>query len=240
MTTLPSAEEVLTRLRGQADPANVEGMARYGINPAGTLGVPMPVIRTAAKELKKAAGRRDEGPVERHDLAAALWASGVHEARILAALVDVPAFVTRKQAEDWAAAFDSWDVCDQVCSNLFDRTAFAWDLAREWPSREEEFVRRAGFVMVAALAVHDKTASDEAFLGMLPIVERHAEDGRNLVKKGASWALRQIGKRDLRLNEAAVQVARRLAARDDPASRWVGRDAERELTSEKTLERLRR
>jgi 3-methyladenine DNA glycosylase AlkD len=238
MAGLESAEEILDRLRTQADPANVEGMARYGISAKGTLGVPVPAVRAIAKQLRAAAGRGDAGLVARHDVAAELWGSGVHEARILAAFVDVPALVDRAQAERWVLDVDSWDVCDQTCSNLFDRTDFAYELAAEWPQRDEEFVRRAGFVMMAALAVHDKAATDEAFLAMLPLIERHSTDERNFVKKAVNWALRQIGKRDLALNRAAIDVAARLSSSEDRTAKWIGRDAERELRSPPVQRRL--
>jgi 3-methyladenine DNA glycosylase AlkD len=234
------AEEILDELRAQADPKNVEGMERYGISAEGTLGVSMPTIRTAARDLKREAGRGDAAEAYRHELAGELWGSGVHEARILAALVDVPSLVTREQMEAWVIEIDSWDVCDQVTSNLFDKTPWAYELTSVWTERDEEFVKRAGFVLMAALAVHDKTGPDESFLEMLPIIERRATDERNFVKKAVNWALRQIGKRSIELNAAAVDVAARLAESEDRAARWVGKDAYRELSSEKTRSRIKR
>lgn len=232
---VPTAEEFLARLCASGDADNVRGMARYGISPVGTLGVSMPLLRGIAKELRPA-GKTDPSAV--HDLARDLWGSGIHEARILAALVDVPALVTRAQADAWVADLDSWDVCDQLCGNLLDRTPFAYAAADEWAADEREFVRRAGFVLMAQLAVHDKQAADAPFKVFLTTVERGAGDERNFVKKAVNWALRQIGKRDLALNAAAVEVAGRLRESGSRAARWVASDALRELTSGKVRDRL--
>jgi 3-methyladenine DNA glycosylase AlkD len=236
--SVPSPDEVLHELRAAADPANVEGMVRFGISAEGTLGVSMPVLRDMARDIKRTAGRGEQAEAQRHDLAGELWDSGVHEARILAALVDAPVLVSEEQMETWVAGIDSWDVCDQVCSNLFDETVYAYPKAFEWAGREEEFVKRAGFVLMAMLAVHDKEADDSVFLEMLPVIEARADDGRNFVKKAINWALRQIGKRNRGLNAHAVEVAERLVQSRDPVRRWVGKDAYRELTSKKVLDRL--
>ncbi len=173
-----------------------------------------------------------------HRLAEELWNTGVHEARILASMVDDPKQVTNDQMERWAGDLDSWDVCDQCCSNLFDRTDHAWQKAVEWSGRDEEFVKRAGFALMACLAVHDKAATNEAFLGLLPLIEREADDPRNYVKKAVSWALRQIGKRSLRLNAEAIQEAKRILKKDTPPARWIARDALRELQGEAVQGRL--
>jgi 3-methyladenine DNA glycosylase AlkD len=210
--------DVLTRLEALAAPGGRAGMARFGINPDRALGVRIPDLRRLAREIG-----RD------HSLALRLWRTGVHEARILASMVDEPERVTERQMETWARSFDSWDLCDQVCGNLFDRTPFSHAAAARWAERKEEFVKRAGFALMAWLAVHDKEAGDRAFEGFLPLIEREADDARNFVKKAVNWALRQIGKRNARLRRDAVRVARRLAARDTSAARWVGRDALREL-----------
>ncbi len=221
------AEEVLQRLKSLADPAAVAGMAKFGINPTNTLGVSVPKLRGIARDLGKD-----------HELAEQLWASGVHEARLLAGMVAEPRKVTEEQMERWVAQFDSWDVCDQCCSNLFDKSAFAYQKAREWSRREEEFVKRAGFTLMACLAVHDKKGPDERFLEFLPLIEQGADDDRNFVRKAVNWALRQIGKRSLLLNQAAVKTARDVQQIDSKAARWIASDALRELTSEKTLSRL--
>jgi 3-methyladenine DNA glycosylase AlkD len=234
---VPSADEVLARLRSHASPDNVAGMARYGISLAGTLGVPMPVLRRIGRELKPVA---KADPAAVHALAADLWASGVHEARILASLVDVPALVTREQADGWVAGIDSWDVCDTLCNNLLDKTELAYELADAWSCARSQFVKRAGFVLMCTRAVHDKTAGDAPFLGFLAIIEREADDERPFVRKAVNWALRQIGKRNADLNAAAVVVATRLRESESKAARWVASDALRELTSAAVRERLAR
>lgn len=210
-------------------------MARYGISSEGTLGVSMSTLRKIASALRPDRRRDPEGA---HAVAADLWASGVHEARILAALVDVPALVTAAQMDAWTAGFDSWDVCDGVCTNLWDRTPFAWDKAVEWAAREETYVKRAAFATMVGLTVHDKAAPRERFAAFLPVIEREACDDRNFVKKGVNWALRQIGKRDGDLNGQAVAVALRLRESGSKAARWVASDALRELTSEPVRTRL--
>lgn len=222
------ARQLLREFEELGSPDNVAGMARYGIRSARVLGITAPVLRARAKAIG-----RD------HDLALALWETGVLETRIVAALVDDPALVTENQMEAWVREFDSWALCDGACCVLFDRTAFAVAKARSWVRRKEEYVRRAGFVLMAGLATHDKTAPDRLFLSFLPLIEKGASDGRNFVKKSVNWALRGIGKRNMALNAAAVEVCRRLIAREQPAARWVGRDALAELTSEKTLARIR-
>jgi 3-methyladenine DNA glycosylase AlkD len=232
---VPTSEDILERLCGHADPANVAGMARYGISPEGTLGVTLPVLRNMAKEVKPAA---KADPQAVHELAAQLWASGVHEARILASLVDVPALVTREQADNWAADVDSWDVCDGLCNNLLDKTPFAYEKAQEWASAGPEFVKRAGFVLMCTRALHDKAAEDGPFLHFLEIVEREAEDERPMVRKAVNWALRQIGKRNDNLHAAAVEVAARLRESESRAARWVASDALRELESDAVLARV--
>lgn len=220
-------EAVLAELREQANSYNVAGMARFGINPDNTLGISIPSLRALAKQIGA-----------NHQLALDLWESGIHEARILAGMVDEPAKVTPDQMDTWVDDFDSWDVCDQVCSNLFDRTPYAFDKTAEWSTREEEFVRRAAFALIAALSVHDKRVPDEAFESCFPLIIAAANDERNFVKKAVNWALRQIGKRNLALNVRAIEVAREIQQLDSKAARWIGSDALRELTSEKVQRRL--
>jgi 3-methyladenine DNA glycosylase AlkD len=220
-------DEVLEQLRSLASPQGVEGMARYGIKPKNAYGVVVPRLRALAKEIGKD-----------HVLAEQLWASGVHEARILASMIDIPRMVDEEQLERWAGDFDSWDICDQCCGNLFDRTAVAYQKAIEWSRRDQEFVKRAGFALMAYLAVHDKKRSDDAFEAFLPIIARESVDGRNFVKKAVNWALRQIGKRSKRLNEQAIATARAIQQIDSPAARWIAADALRELTSAKQQQRL--
>jgi len=210
--------EVLERLRSQANPANVAGMARYGINTKGTLGVPVKLLRGLAREIGKD-----------HDLALELWASGVHEARILATLVDELERVTPGQMNRWARDFDSWDVCDQACQNLFRYSPKAFSKAAEWSQARGEFVRRAGFSLMAGLAVKAKTAPNGAFEAFLPLIVGAAGDSRNMVKKAANWALRGIGKRNPRLRKLAIATAEEIRAQGTPSARWIASDALREL-----------
>jgi 3-methyladenine DNA glycosylase AlkD len=212
---------ILQKLQALADPQVVAGMARYGINPRNALGISIPHLRKLAKETG-----RD------HALAQELWASGIHEARILASFIDDPNLVTVEQMERWVRDFDSWDVCDQVCCNLFDKTAFAYRKAAEWSEQEAEFVKRAGFALMAALAWYDKKGKDEEFLRFLPIIKRESTDARNYVKKAVNWALRQIGKRNATLNSAAIATAREMQRLDSKSARWNAADALRELTGE--------
>lgn len=221
-------ETVLRKLKTLSNPKAVEGMERFGINPKNTLGVSIPNIRRIAKDVG-----RD------HVLAQELWASGIHETRILAGVVDDPEQVTERQMENWVRDFDSWDVCDQVCGSLFDKTPLAYRKAMQWSRRKEEFVKRAGFVLMASLAVHDKKAKDMMFAEFLPIIRSESVDDRNFVKKAVNWALRQIGKRNLNLNKMAVHTAREIRKMNSKAAGWIASDALRELTDKKVLERLR-
>lgn len=209
------------------NPDNIAGMTRFGINPKNTLGISIPTLRSIAKGIGKD-----------HSLALKLWNTGIHEARLVAALVDDPDSMTEAQMEKWVMDFDSWDVCDQVCSNLFDKTKFAVKKAAQWSEREEEFVKRAGFVLMAALAVHDKDAEDKIFLSYLQDVKREATDKRNFVRKAVNWALRQIGKRNPELNRAAIRIAKEIRKVDSKAARWVATDALRELTGDAVLRKL--
>jgi 3-methyladenine DNA glycosylase AlkD len=210
------------------DPSRVEGMARYGIRTDHAFGVTVTELRRLARDL-----RPD------HELAAALWSSGVHEARILASLVDDATLVTEEQMDAWVSGLDSWDVCDAVCGNLFDRTPFALDKAVEWTGREPEFERRAGFALMAWAAVHRKDLPDRAFAALLPTIRASSTDDRIYVKKAISWALRQIGKRSAELNARAIRTAEQIGRIDAPASRWVARDALRELRSDAVQSRLK-
>lgn len=220
-------EKVMSDLTALGSPKNRTGMARYGINVEDAFGVSVYELRKIAKRLGTD-----------HELALALWETGNHEARILASMVDEPVRVSGEQLEAWVSAFDSWDLCDQVCSNLFDRTSEAHAKAAEWAGRDEEFVKRAGFALMAALSVHDKASDEAAFLAFLPLVEREAGDDRPYVKKAVNWALRQIGKRNRVLNRAAIETAERVKAQGSRSARWIANDALRELLSDKVQERL--
>lgn len=211
---------IIQKLKSLKNQRNIDGMARFGIRGQNILGVPKPKLDQIARTIGKD-----------HALAQRLWDSKIHEARILAALTDIPAKVTSAQMEKWVKDFDSWDICDQVCGHLFDRTAFAIDKAKLWSRRKKEFEKRAGFVLMAGMAVHDKEASDKLFLSFLPILRREAWDERNFVKKAVNWALRQIGKRNRRLNRAAITEAKRIQKLDLPPARWIAADAVRELVN---------
>ena len=223
-----NAENIVRELKRHSNPKNVAGMARFGINPANTLGISIHVLRGMAKELGV-----------NHDLDHQLWASGIHEARILAAMIDDPSKVTARQMESWVKDFYSWDVCDQVCSNLFDKTNLAYSKALAWSGRREEFVKRAGFALMAALAFHDKKAPDSAFREFLSAIKRESNDDRNFVKKAVNWALRQVGKRNLGLNREAVGTAREIRKVRSKSARWIANDALRELTNPTLQARLR-
>ena len=220
-------DDILKKLKSLSDPKAVEGMARFGINPENTFGVSIPNLRKIARETGKD-----------HALAQQLWASAIHEARILASMIDDSEMVTEEQLERWVKDFDSWDVCDQCCMNLFEKTKFAYQKAVEWSSNDKEFIKRTGFVLMARLAVSDKKADDKQFELFLPIIKRGSTDNRNFVKKAVNWALRQIGKRNLNLNRKAVETAKEIQEIDSKSARWIAADAIRELTSQAVLERL--
>lgn len=220
-------QQVLDHLRSLENPTNRQGMKRFGINTEHALGISMKTLRQVARPYRKD-----------HELAMALWESGLHEARLLAVLIDDPRQLSEEQMETWVADIRSWDLCDQACSNLFDKWPGAYHKAREWSQRDEEFVKRAGFVLMAVLSVHDKEAGDDQFIDFFEDIEREADDPRNFVKKAVNWALRAMGKRNSALNEQALQVARKLAGSQDKTPHWVGRHALRELESDKVLGRL--
>jgi 3-methyladenine DNA glycosylase AlkD len=220
-------EQVMKKLKSMENRKNKEGMARFGIKTDKAYGISLYELRPLARKIGKD-----------HKLAQKLWASKVHEARMLAAFIDEPEKVTEKQMERWVKDFDSWDICDQTCSSLFDQTPYAYKKAVEWSKRKEEFVKRSGFVMMAALSVHDKKAKDKDFEKFFPIIIRESTDDRNFVKKAVNWALRQIGKRNKQLNKKAIKVGKEIKKKDSKAARWIASDALRELESEKVRKRL--
>jgi 3-methyladenine DNA glycosylase AlkD len=211
------ALESLAKMSTQRDRDN---LARFGIDATHPLGVSMGNIQILAKRLGRS-----------HELAAALWDTNVYEARMLTSFVDEPERVTATQMDRWCRDFDNWGICDTLCFKLFDQTPHAWAKVAQWGDKRDEFVKRAAFALLASLAAHDKSASNEQFLESLPLIERAATDERNFVKKGVSWALRTLGRRNPALNDAAVVVAKRLAASPEPAARWIGKGALKELTS---------
>ncbi len=224
-----SVKDVLDKLQGVAKPDNLEEMARYGIPIEQRLCISVPELRKLAKEIGKD-----------HKLAMDLWRTGIGEARILATMIDDPDKLTEEQMEDWVKDINSWDVCDQVCMNLFGRNQLAWKKILDWSEREEEFVKRTAFSLIACLAWHDKKAADEKFLELLSIIVREAVDERNFVKKAVNWALRNIGKRNISLNKAAINTAKEIQRLDSRAARWIASDAIRELESDAIQNRLRK
>ncbi len=222
-------EEVIKKLKSLSNPEAVEGMARYGINPQNNLGINVTTLRKLAKEIG-----------EDHKLALELWASGIRDARFLAATIDDPDQVTEEQLESMVLDLNSWDICDHCCSDIFLNSKFAYKKAIEWSARKEEFVKRAGFSLMARLAVRDKKAKDEEFERFLPIIKREATDERNYVKKAVNWALRGIGKRNIYLNKMAIKNAKDIQKMNSKSARWIASDALRELTSDRIQSRLKR
>jgi len=226
---MATVEDVLSRLKEKANPDNLEGMARFGITIDRRLGVSIPEMRKMAKEF---AGD--------HRLALELWKTGIDEARILSSMIDDPEQVTQKQGEKWVKDFNSWDVCDQVCMNLFGKTPWAYLKIIEWAGRDEEFIKRAAFTLIACLACHDKKAPDENFIKLFSLLRQAATDERNFVRKAVNWALRNIGKRNIRLNRAALQLAEEIGRIDSKSARWIASDAIRELKSNAVQQRLKK
>lgn len=228
-----TVSEVLRKLESLGSPENIAGMKRFGIETADSFGITAPVLKEFAKEVKK------ETP-DRHSLALKLWDTGNYDARAIAFIIDDPEQVSPEQMESWAKDFDNWATVDGACGYLFCRTPHAYQKPFEWANREEEFVKRAAFSLIAYLAVHDKKAPDDKIAGFLPLIEKHSDDERNFVKKAVNWALRQIGKRSIELNELAIDTAERIKAQDTKSARWIAADALRELRSEKVIDRIRR
>ena len=215
-------EDIILELESLSNPEDVEGRARFGITSKKAYGVRMPEIRRIAKKAGK-----------NHELAQKLWEYGYNETQIMASLVEDPKLVTEEQMEHWVLQFDTWDVCDQCCMNLFRKTPFAYQKINEWSKRDEEFVKRAAFTLIATLAVHDKKADDGKFENLFPIIIRESNDNRNFVKKAVNWALRQIGKRNIYLNNKSIEIAEEIDKIDSKSAKWIAKDAIRELKSEK-------
>ena len=222
-------EEIVGELKSQSNPDDIEGMARFGINPDKTYGIRIPVLRKMAKKIKK-----------NHNLAQQLWNLGFRETMILGAMIDDPSLVTETQMEQWVSSpyFSYWEVVDQACMNLFYLTDHAYTKAVEWTMRDEEFVKRAAFSLMAVLAWKDKEAKNEEFVKFLPFIEKESLDERNDVKKAVNWALRQIGKRNLALNKKAIKLAKKILDFDSKSAKWIARDAIRELESDKIQSRV--
>ena len=225
---MDSVTILLERLKSKSRKDQLDGMARYGIKTDNRFGVSIPDIRKIAKDFGK-----------NHEIALKLWETGIADARITAALVDEVDKVTSNQMDEWVKDFDSWDVCDQVCMNLFDKTLYAWDKVIEWSDRDEEFAKRAAFSLLACLAWHDKNESDEKFIKYLPTIKKNVTDNRNYVKKAVSWSLRHIGKRNLNLHKSVLIFAKDIKKIDSKTARWISSDVIRDLNSDSTKKRLK-
>lgn len=221
-------ESALAWLKKHSTRATRDGMARYAIPSDHAYGVAMKDIKSLGKQLG-----------QRHDLAIALWDTGVYEARMLTSFVADPTLLTSTQMDRWCKDFDNWAICDAMCFNLFDRSPHRWAKVKKWSTSRKEFEKRTAFALLWSLSVHDKKAADEQFIDGLALIERAANDDRNFVKKAVNMALRAVGKRNQKLNSAAVSLARRLSDSDDQTARWVGRDALRELTGPSVIKRLK-
>ena len=231
-----TAEDIVKRLQKLKNPKNVIGMARFGIRPdTKILGISIYDLRSISKIIKKELNNSKE----LHGLALKLWKTSIHEARMLAVFIEDPKEVTEKQMEDWISDFDSWDICDQACTSLFDKTPFAFEKAPEWTKREKEFEKRAGFALMAGLSVHNKNAKNNKFIPFLRAIKREAKDKRNFVKKAINWALRNIGKsRNKNLYNLAVECANEIKRIDSKSAKWIASDALRELKSDSVKKRL--
>lgn len=226
---MPSVDEVVKKLKLRARPDQLEGMARYGMTPEQRLGVAVPEMRKLAKEIGK-----------NHPLALQLWKTKIQEALIMSGMIGDPLQLTEEQMEEWVKDFDSWDVCDQVCMNLFDKSPLAWKKVEDWSQRKEEFVKRAAYSLIACLAWHDKQTPDKEFLQFFPLIVKGATDERNYVKKAVNWALRGLGKRSHFLNKKAIETAKELQKSNLKSARWIAADALRELENPVIKKRIKR
>jgi 3-methyladenine DNA glycosylase AlkD len=219
---------VIEKLKKKARPDQLKGMARYGMTVEKRLGVSIPELRLLAKEAGKD-----------HELSLELWKTGIDEARILAAMIDDPQKLTEEQMEEWVKDINSWDVCDQACMNLFEKSPLACKKIRDWANREEEFVKRTAFSLIACLAWHDKKIEDDRFIALFPVIREGATDERNFVKKSVNWAIRNMGKRNRNLNKAVIDLAKEVQKLDSKVARWIATDAIKELESEAVQRRLK-
>jgi len=224
-----NSKNVLKDLKSMGKEKNIRGMGKFGIKTENNLGVSVTDIRKYSKKIGKD-----------HGLALDLWKTGIRDARMLAACIEDPEKVTESQIEDWVKDFDSWDICDHCCGHLIDKTSFSYKKAKEWAKREKEFEKRAGFALIAWLALHDKKVNDKEFEKFFPLIKSESIDNRNFVKKAISWALRNIGKRNLKINKKAVELAKEIKKIDAVSSKWIANDVIKELTSGKIIKRLER
>lgn len=221
------ANELIKMLKSEASKSVIASQARFGINTEYAIGVTVPKIRKIAK----LAGTD-------HNVAQELWNSKIHEARILACMVDDPKLVTESQMERWVKEINSWDLCDSCCGTLFDKTSYGYAKALEWARRPDEYIKRAGFVLMAYISVHDRVMDDDKITRFIPVIEKESWDDRNFVRKAVNWALREVGKRNARLNRLAIESAERIKMQDSRSARWIASDALRELRSEAVQKRL--
>ena len=221
-------QDIIQELESLSKPEDIKGMARFGINSKNAFGVKIPELRRMSKKAGK-----------NHELAEKLWNAGYNETKILASLIEDPKKVTKDQMEKWVIGFNSWDICDQCCNNLFYKTPFAYKKIFEWSERKEEFIKRAAFTLIAVLAVHDKKATDNKFKQFYTLIIRESTDNRNYVKKAVNWALRQIGKRNKNLNNESIKIAEEIQKIDAKSAKWIAADTLRELKSEKVQKRLK-
>jgi len=221
-----SVDDIVSKLKSKANPDNLEGMTRYGISTTNRLGVSIPELRKTAKEIGK-----------NHKLASQLWAKGIDETKILASMIAEEDKLTEEQAEKWVVDFNSWDVCDQVCMNLFRKMPFAGKKIKEWSKRKEEFVKRAAFSLIACVAVYYKEMPDDKFIKFLPIIKNGSTDERNYVKKAVSWALRNIGKKNKNLNKEVIKFAQEMERVDSKPAKWIARDTLKDIQRETVLKK---
>jgi len=226
---MQTTTEIIEHLKNLENEKNKAGMARFGINTGRAFGISMVEIKAIAKQIKK-----------NHQLALELWKTEYHEARILAVLIADPKELSSETIDDWVKDFNSWDLCDQATMKLFCKNRMAFEKIYEWVVRDEEFVKRAGFALMASVALHNKSKDNELFLKLLKLIEKYPDDERNFVKKSVNWALRQIGKRNMFLNKSAINTCENILTnfQNSKAAKWVANDALRELTNEKILERI--
>jgi 3-methyladenine DNA glycosylase AlkD len=222
-----NTNQIIKELKKLSNPQDKKGMKRFGINPEKALGIRIWKLRKLAKKISK-----------NHQIATELWDTDIHEARLLATMIDEPEEVTEKQMDEWVSDFNSWDICDQCCSNLFDKTQFLHKKILEWSKDQREFVRRAGFVLISTSSIHRKNWEDKEFERYFPLIEKYSDDERNFVKKAVNWAIRQVGKRNKKLNKKCIALSKKIQKKDSKAAKWIASDAIRELQSEKIQKRL--
>ncbi|MDY3979297.1 MAG: DNA alkylation repair protein [Tidjanibacter sp.] len=225
---MEATAEITKLLRENHNERNRAGMARYGIDSSTAEGVPTPFLLELCRKYKN-----------NTPLALELWQTNIHEARTMAPMIASPKDFRVEDVQRWTADFRSWDVCDQCCMKLFRYLPYAYELIEPFAQSDEEFTRRTAFSLIATLAVGDKKAPDAVFESFLPLIERYSTDPRNFVRKAVNWALRGIGKRNMALNAAAIEVSEKLIASNDKTARWIGHDALRELSAAKTLDRIK-